>query len=174
MRAGEHHGFTLIECLIVLILVTILTSLASPMFSTLLERAHQQQVIYQLKAAVLLARHTSLIERTPVHICPFGGVGLDPMLNQRDEPECVSDYRVGVGTWIERDGTWQPLRLWRWDAIKITNRKGTRRVGESVSFDKNGLANRNMTWSICAGRTNLSLVLNRVGRPVTRFGWGEC
>ena len=52
MRAGEHHGFTLIECLIVLVLITILASLASPTFSTLLERAHQQQVIYQLKAAV--------------------------------------------------------------------------------------------------------------------------
>ena len=84
MRAGEHHGFTLVECLIVLVLITILASLASPTFSTLLERAHQQQVIYQLKAAVLLARHTSLIERTPVHICPLGGVVLDPMLNQRE------------------------------------------------------------------------------------------
>jgi hypothetical protein len=127
--------------------------------------------IHQLQAAVLTARHRSVMLGIGTYLCPpprgeIKGISRNP--------DCGDDYRSGVAIWSEQVGGWQLLRLWQWSPVTIKNRRGTQVVRAPVAFNARGLANRNITWSTCVDERNLSLVLNRVGRPVTRAGWGRC
>ena len=170
MRARQT-GITLIESLVVIAIIAILSGMAVPSFQWLRETAEQKRVINQLHAAVLTARHRSVMKGSATHICPA------PIMRTADvsqSPECGDDYGKGVATWHERRGDWQLLRLWQWPRARITNRRGDRTVTAHVTFNARGLANRNITWSTCVGERNLSLVLNRVGRPVERHQWGRC
>ena len=60
-EADETWGIYLIECLVVISIIAILTAMAVPSFRQLKDHAQQLQVIYQLHAAVLVARHLSII-----------------------------------------------------------------------------------------------------------------
>ena len=164
-------GFTLVECLVVIALIAILTTMAVPSFQLLKAHPQQLRVIYQLQAAVLMARHLSIIERSAIQVCPRP-ITLTKGTNH--SPQCGDDYGSGVAIWIEEQGGWRLLRVRQWNSVTIKNRRGTRVVSASVVFKKQGLANRNITWSTCVGERNLSLVLNRVGRPEVRRNWGVC
>ena len=171
LKQTKHAGFTLIECLVVISIIAILTAIAVPSFQQLKAHAQQLQVIYQLQAAVLMARHLSIIEQSTVHVCPVrAGITMDTS----QSPPCGEDYGVGVALWSERAVGWRLRRVWQWSAMTITNRRGTREVSEAVVFAAQGLASRNLTWSTCVVEHNLSLVLNRVGRPEIRRNWGVC
>lgn len=163
---------TLIECLVVIAIVAILSGMAAPSFQRLKEIAQQKRVILELQAAVLTARHRSVMTGSDTHICPLPR-GVITGIGQR--PECGDDYGEGVGIWSELDGNWRLLRQWQWSRrVRITNRRGTQIVRAPVMFNARGLANRNITWSTCVDQQNLSLVLNRVGRPHMRRHWGAC
>ena len=169
--SARQTGITLIESLVVMAIIGIISSLAAPSFQWLRENAEQKQVIQQLHAAVLTARHRSVMMGSATHLCP-SPIRLTADVNQ--SPDCGDDYGIGVAIWHERRGEWQLLRLWQWPRARITNRRGDRTVTAHVTFNARGLANRNITWSTCVGERNLSLVLNRVGRPVERRQWGRC
>jgi len=170
MRA-KQIGITLIESLVVIAIIAILSGMAVPSFQWLRETAEQKRVINQLHAAVLTARHWSVMMGSATHICPA------PIMRTADvsqSPECGDDYGKGVAIWSEEGGNWQLLRRWQWRRARITNRRGDRTVTAHVTFNARGLATHNITWSTCANGSDLSLVLNRVGRPVIRAGWGKC
>ena len=169
--SARQTGITLIESLVVIAIIGIISSLAAPSFQWLREIAEQKQVIQQLHAAVLTARHRSVMTGSATHLCP-SPIRLTADVSQ--SPECGDDYGIGVAIWHERRGDWQLLRLWQWPRARITNRRGDRTVTAHVTFNARGLANHNITWSTCANGSDLSLVLNRVGRPVIRAGWGKC
>ena len=169
--SARQTGITLIESLVVIAVIGILSGLSAPSFQWLREIAEQKQVIQQLHAAVLTARHRSVLMGSAIHLCP-SPIRLTADVSQ--SPECGDDYGIGVAIWRERRGDWQLLRLWQWPRARITNRRGDRTATAHVTFNARGLANRNITWSTCVGERNLSLVLNRVGRPVVRSQWGEC
>lgn len=168
---ARQTGITLIESLVVIAIMGILSGLAVPSFQWFREAAEQKQVIYQLHAAVLTARHRSVMMASATHLCP-SPIRLTASVSQT--PECGDDYGLGVSIWHERGGNWQLLRLWQWPRARITNRRGDRTVTGHVTFNARGLANRNITWSTCVDKRNLSLVLNRIGRPVVRSQWGFC
>ena len=66
LKQTKHVGFTLIECLVVISIIAILTAMAVPSFRQLKDHAQQLQVIHQLHAAVLMARHLSIIEQQKI------------------------------------------------------------------------------------------------------------
>lgn len=70
LKQTKHEGFTLIESLVVISILIILTAMAVPFFRQLKNHPHQLQVIYQLQAAVLIARHLSIVEQRTVLVCP--------------------------------------------------------------------------------------------------------
>jgi prepilin-type N-terminal cleavage/methylation domain-containing protein len=169
--SAKHTGITLIECLVVITIIAILMGMAVPSFQWFKEIAQQKRVIYQLHAAVLTARHRSIMALGATYICPpptrvFTGVG--------ERPDCGDSYALGVAIWTEQGEDWRLLRLWQWSPMTITNRRGNQVVSAPVRFNAQGLANRNITWSTCVDGRNLSLVLNRVGRPDLRSHWGVC
>ena len=168
---AKHTGITLIECLVVIAIIAILMGMAVPSFQWFKEIAQQKRVIYQLQAAVLTARHRSVMTLSATYICPpptkvSRGVG--------ERPDCSDSYALGVAIWTEQGEDWRLLWLWQWPPMTITNRRGTQVVSAPVKFNAQGLANRNITWSTCVDERNLSLVLNRVGRPDVRSHWGGC
>ena len=167
----KQNGITLFECLIVLAIMAILSLMAMPSFNLLRDVAHQKRVIHQLHAAVLTARHSSVINGQATYICPAQRT---VAIDVGSTPECGADYRKGAAIWREEGSDWRLLRLWQWPRARITNRRGNQEVSGHITFNASGLANRNITWSTCVDDRNLSLVLNRVGRPVVRSQWGEC
>ena len=170
-KQTKHAGFTLIECLVVISIIAILTAMAVPSFRQFKDHAQQLQVIYQLQAAVLMARHLSIVEQRAVLICPArAGTAME----KSRSPACDENYSEGVALWTEQATGWRLGRVWQWSSTTLTNRRGNRKVSETVAFNARGLANRNLTWSTCVAQRNLSLVLNRVGRPEIRRQWGMC
>lgn len=95
-------------------------------------------------------------------------------MDTSQSPPCGEDYDVGVALWSEQATGWRLRRVWQWSSKTLTNRRGNRKVSETVVFNTQGLANRNLTWSTCVTERNLSLVINRVGRPEIRRNWGVC
>lgn len=67
---ARQTGITLIESLVVIAIMGILSGLAVPSFQWFREAAEQKQVIYQLHAAVLTARHRSVMMGSATHLCP--------------------------------------------------------------------------------------------------------
>lgn len=169
--SAKQNGITLIECIVVIAIMAILSGMAIPSFQWLREIAQQKRVIHELHAAVLTARHRSVITGSATYICP---APRKRVMDVRHRPECGDGYGVGVAIWIEAGGDWQLLHLWQWPRTRIANRRGTQEVRAHVVFNAQGLANQNITWSTCVDERNLSLVLNRVGRPHMRSHWGVC
>ena len=168
---ARQIGITLIESLVVITIMAILSGIAVPSFQWLRETAQQKRVIHQLHAAVLTARHRSVMKAASTYVCPSPEAVITAV---SPGPECGNDYSGGVAIWSEQEGNWELLRLWQWPRVKITNKRGTQAVDAHVMFNAWGLANRNITWSTCVYDRNLSLVLNRVGRPSVRRQWGDC
>ena len=175
MKARAYRsGFTVVECLITLAVLSILHALALPSLSFLRDRALQLHTVDQLETAVAAARHLSVNNGTTVTLCGWSGPPGSVALQVTDFPRCGEDYVKGVSIWVLEKFGWRLYRVWEWEQRTVTNRSGSRLVSEHVVFAKRGLAHRNMTWSTCANGANLSLVLNRVGRPSRRMGWGSC
>ena len=169
-----RFGFTVVECLMTLAVLSVLHALALPSFSYLRDRALQLHTVDQLQTAVAAARHLSVNNGTTVTLCGWSGHPSPFALQATDFPRCGEDYAKGVSIWVLETLGWHLYRVWEWEQRTVTNRSGSRLVSEHVLFSERGLAYRNMTWSTCANGANLSLVLNRVGRPSRRTGWGSC
>ena len=175
MKARAYRsGFTVVECVITLAVLSILHALAMPSLSFLRDRALQLHTVDQLETAVAAARHLSVYNGTTVTLCGWSGPPGSVALQVTDFPRCGEDYAKGVSIWVLETFGWRLYRVWEWEQRTVTNRSGSRLVSEHVVFSERGLAHRNMTWSTCANGANLSLVLNRVGRPSRRMGWGSC
>ena len=125
LKQTKHAGFTLVECLVVISILAIMTAMAVPSFQQLNDHAQQLQVIYQLQAAVLMARHLSIIEKTTVLICPARA---EMRMDASQRPACDANYSEGVALWSQQAMGWRLRRVWQWSSTALTNRRGNRKV----------------------------------------------
>ncbi len=67
---SKQRGYTLIELLTVLAIVALLISMAIPNLQRIGHEARANQILYTLEHLLQFARLTSMIEQTPVIVCP--------------------------------------------------------------------------------------------------------
>lgn len=70
MNKQNMVGFTLVELLIVLAIVSILASIAIVPFSSLLEQTRAHMIMHQLAHDIADARHRALVDQVDVMLCP--------------------------------------------------------------------------------------------------------
>lgn len=69
----RYAGFTLLELLVTLIVLTTLMTMAYPGFSSLVQRNKHQSEVRELYQALQYARYTAISHNTLVTICPIDG-----------------------------------------------------------------------------------------------------
>lgn len=159
--ASKSRGVTLLELLIVLGLLAVLSALAVPTFSQQQAHWRQRAVAAQLMSAIWIARGSALKTRGSSILCP-----------SRSE-DCVGVYSQGFSVF---DGEGRLVRAFPpRRGVSVHNRGGEPQA-HTVTWDSNGLANRNMTFLLCSKgyARNWSVVLNRIGRPRLVKDWGTC
>lgn len=65
-----HRGFTLVELITTLTILSILLALGVPAFSQLMESARVSSVFHELTASLAGARIAAISRRTPTSVCP--------------------------------------------------------------------------------------------------------
>ena len=172
-------GFTLVELIIVLAVVSLLLGLGVPAFQRLQESTRIQSQVRQLMSDIILTRSEAIKRNVQVVMCPSPSY-LSAI------PECSGVYAEGWLIFEDRD------RDRRLDAaeevirtanrlpegLTLTNRAATRDASELIVFRPDGTSGRNRTLMICSrARPDIpswSVVLNIIGRPRMARGWGDC
>ena len=116
MKARAYRsGFTVVECLVTLAVLSILHALAMPSLSFLRDRALQLHTVDQLETAVAAARHLSVNKGTTVTLCGWSGPPGSVALQVTDFPRCGEDYAQGVSIWVLETLGWRLYRVWEWE-----------------------------------------------------------
>ncbi|MFL9582437.1 GspH/FimT family pseudopilin [Stenotrophomonas sp. AB1(2024)] len=159
-RLDRSRGFTLLELMATLLIVTVLCALALPAFSASVSRMRADMLRMQLVSVFNSARSTAITRFEPVTVCPSG-----------DGLHCGDDWSRG---WlIHRDrgsGTASPAPA---DALQY--RQGYRDTAvvarssqdrQRLRFQADGRSGGSpLTVAICAGgQLHGQVVVNNVGR----------
>lgn len=82
------QGFTLLELLVVILLMSIMATLAMPSFLAFGERNARSAAVNQLQSTLAFARNTAITQRMEVTVCPTD-TGREACINQWGGPVLV-------------------------------------------------------------------------------------
>ncbi|MFK7831560.1 MAG: GspH/FimT family pseudopilin [Congregibacter sp.] len=97
-------GFTLVELMVVLLMVTILLGVGGPSFQNSLQRNRLQSTVSELASALSFARAEAVIRSDPVAICPTSNFADCAGSNWEDGWLIFVDNGFGTGG-VALDGT---------------------------------------------------------------------
>lgn len=152
------------ELLITVAILSVLLAVAIPSFQAQLDLWRVKSRAQDLLGAVMMARSAAITSGQPVRLCPWNDVaGL-----------CEGVFTQGFAV-VDEGG--QPLRVYaQRSGLDVRNKAGTREEAAVITWNAQGLGDRNLTLSVCGAQpqSNVALVLNRVGRPRLVKNWGSC
>jgi type IV fimbrial biogenesis protein FimT len=73
----QHHGFSLVELLIILVILGITASIALPRFQSWAAQSQQRAVALQLQSGISVARQEAIKRRADVWVKPNGSTSSD-------------------------------------------------------------------------------------------------
>ncbi|KGK41474.1 hypothetical protein LH51_14635 [Nitrincola sp. A-D6] len=162
---SSQQGLSLLELLVALVLVVVLTTVAVPSFSALLEKTRQESTAERLKTHLALARIEAVSRREWITLC-----------RTDDGEQCVSDAVSGTTQWqgvlmfidTERDRMVSHTdKLLRVDRFASPLSVHWNR-GDSLTYQADGSVTgfSNGTFRIRAGQSELEhrLVISMAGR----------
>lgn len=164
-------GFTLVELSIVLVVLAVLTLLAVPAFSRLLESVRTDMAFHAASASLATARISAVTEQVPFSVCPSA-----------DGRSCRRDlaWENGWIVFLDRRRTGTPgapedVRQWLTPDLHGLAMRGT--VGRHyVRFRPDGFSyGTNLTLRLCArkpARLLGEIVVNNAGRTRSRRAAG--
>lgn len=168
VRGVRFDGFTLLECLLVAAIIAIMLGIGVPSFQAQIAERRARAGAHQLYAAVQFARSAAQRYQATVVLC-----GTQEPLSVL--PTCGGHFGEDVAAVLSTPGNAQLLRLWApVRGASVANRSGSATVSGALQWDAQGLGQRNVTLSVCAGGENWSVVVNRLGRPRLVKAWGTC
>lgn len=159
----KKHGFTLVEALTVLAVMSIVLAIAVPSFRSIRERWAAAEAMHSLSAALAQARLSAVIRGVPVTLCPSS-----------DGMNCRKDRVWDEGWIVYQDAGRLPNPATRADvlwteqrspaAVAIRSSSGRHRI----RFQATGFAGgNNASLRVCtrrSGRLVASVVINLAGR----------
>ena len=175
----RRGGFTLVELIIVLTVLSLLLGFGLPGFQRLLESTRIRTQVQQLMADIVLTRSEAIKRNVQVVMCPSPDY-------LTATPQCSGTYAQGWLIFEDRDrdrrldGGEEVIRTANSlpEGLTLTNRSATRHASELIVFRPDGTSGRNRTLMICSrARPDIpswSVVMNIVGRPRIARGWGAC
>jgi len=164
----RQHGLTLIECLITLAIVAVMAVGAVPSLSEQLNAARALTGAHQIYAAAQYARSMAQTLETTVTLCP-----LPPATDASSF--CAGDFSAAIVAYHALGHGPEVLRVWTLPrGIVVRNRSGLDAVKGEIRWRANGFGQRNLTLSVCAGRHNWTVFINRLGRPRLAKDGGLC
>lgn len=179
-RGLKGVGFTILQLMICLVLISILMALAAPAFQQLISSMVSRSEAVRLMSALNYARSEAISRVAPVTVCPIN-------IDDTDAGSCGNDYSDGWAVFAEESSDLAPsgskniqLKAFHGSSrgVSVLNRKGTRVVGDKIVFLGDGTSRRNMTLLMCgAGLSSeraWSVVISLVGRVRLQRGWGNC
>jgi len=152
----KQQGFTLIEIIIVLAIVTILFSVGSSSYRFLINQSRVQSDVGNLLMMLRMTRQQAILQATTSVLCPSS-----------DDKTCVRDWKLPLLQFNDtnknkkRDN--DEVILNRFEAFSgdaLINYPKTQ-----VRFNEHGMANfYNGTFGYCLGDTVQGIVVSRIGR----------
>ncbi|EXF46429.1 type 4 fimbrial biogenesis protein FimT [Pseudomonas sp. BAY1663] len=147
--ANRNQGFTLIELIVTLSILTIVVSIAFPVFTEMVARSRQQALLNDVWSTVQNARVTAVLHRETIEIC-----------GSKDTVNCTSDWSDG---WlVHSPGRQQARNLTQ---LPSSDQLRWRGLGKNIRFRSNGTTLNNGTFYQChKQKLAWQLKLSRQGR----------
>lgn len=177
---GPARGFTLVEMMIVLVVLTTLLSVGVPLMQGQLASSRLHGESSRFLGAINLARSEAVMRNLPVSICPSA-------MAVTGVAECSGIYAQGWIVFANADKdkvvdteTDKVLRVFEGlpHGFQLTNRSGTRDAFRLINYLPDGSSHSTRTFLFCPPQQSvvqsLSIVMNIVGRARLVEGWGQC
>ncbi|MEP5568059.1 MAG: GspH/FimT family pseudopilin [Halioglobus sp.] len=172
-------GFTLVELLIVLSIISVLVTVVAPGMQRFIDSVYVRQYVSELMTDIVFTRSEAIKRNRRIRMCP------SPMA-MSGKAECAGVFADGWVVFVDSDG--DRVLGGDEDVLRIssgldrkyslTNRAGTRDAKEIITYWPDGSSRRNRTLMVCArgdpSVENWSVVMNLFGRPRMARGWGNC
>lgn len=172
-------GFTLVELLIVLSIISVLATVVVPGMQRFMHGIYVRQYVSELMTDIVFTRSEAIKRNRRVRMCPS-------RLAHTGQPVCSGEFAGGWAIFVDTDGdrkldsAEQVLRVSSGLDLQysLTNRAGTRDAREIITYWPDGSSRRNRTLMVCSRAdpsvTSWSVVMNLFGRPRMARDWGAC